>query len=54
MARRRCVVVRRVRAGSGVRHGDLKFGPDLSPDDWESIKEQWRSNVEFDPYESEV
>lgn len=35
-------------------HGSLWFGPRLGPDEWEDIKQQLWSSIDFDPYEPKV
>lgn len=33
-----------------MRHGELKFGYQISPEEWRETQEQW-SKIDFDPYE---
>ena len=34
-----------------TRHGSLQFGPALSAEDWQDIKQEWASLIDFDPYD---
>lgn len=34
-----------------VRHGTLRFGLQLSHEDWTDIKQAWLELIDYDPYE---